>query len=118
MEWKIETTDFILPPLTLQPLVENAVHYGITRKAKGGTVVISALEKEEEYQVIVQDNGKGFDVYDTKSDGRTHIGIDNVKSRLGSMSGGSLTITSVMGEGTTAVIRLPKHIPPVQTSRL
>lgn len=118
VEWKIETTDFILPPLTLQPLVENAVHYGITRKAKGGTVVISALEKEEEYQVIVQDNGKGFDVYDTKSDGRTHIGIDNVKSRLGSMSGGSLTITSVMGEGTTAVIRLPKHIPPVQTSRL
>ena len=107
--WDISSTDFLIPALTVQPLVENAVKYGVGKKAGGGTVTISSAEYPDRFEVIVSDDGVGYDPALTQADGRTHIGIDNVRARLESMVGGTLEIRSERDRGTAAVITVPKE---------
>jgi two-component sensor histidine kinase len=108
VEYHIETVLFRLPTLTLQPIVENAVRYGITKTKKGGTICISTQEEPHAYMIKVEDNGAGFDPEAPHADGRTHIGIQNVRQRLQEMSQGTLEIKSTLGKGTIAVITIPK----------
>ena len=89
--------------------MENAVKYGVGKAPNGGTVRILTREKKDCYEVIVADDGVGYDVNKKQDDGRTHIGITNVKNRLWEMSRATLNIVSVMGEGTTATITIPKQ---------
>ncbi len=63
---------------------------------------------ELSYRVTVRDDGVGFDVTVTRQDGRSHIGIQNVRDRLEQMRGGSLVIVSTPGKGTVATITVPK----------
>ena len=106
--YQITTEDFLIPPLTLQPLVENAVQHGVLNRRNGGTIVIRTEKTDECAVVMVFDNGVGME----KAKGihslgdRAHIGISNVRSRLKEMMGGTLDIES-SGEGTTAIIRIP-----------
>ena len=109
VEYDIRETGFLLPPLTLQPIVENAVRYGVTQREEGGLVRISAEADGDEYKVTVTDDGVGFDIMSEKPDGRTHIGISTVRSRLETMCGGTLTVVSVAGQGTVAVISIPRE---------
>ncbi|MCI1723431.1 MAG: histidine kinase [Lachnospiraceae bacterium] len=109
IKYSIESEDFRIPTLTLQPLVENAVRYGVMQREEGGTVWISSVERSDSFVVTVRDDGAGFDVNVPKADGRTHIGINNVRNRLEKMCGGTLVITSVPDKGTTAVITIPKN---------
>jgi len=105
--YKIEITSFNLPALSLQPIVENAVRYGITKKNDGGTVTISSMQKNGDIILSVVDDGTGFDLEEKKRDGRTHIGIQNVRDRIRQQCHGDLVITSVVGKGTAAVIIIP-----------
>lgn len=107
--WDIQADGFLLPSLTVQPLVENAVKYGVGKKPEGGTVTIAARELADCYQITVSDDGVGYDPSETQNDGRTHIGIENVRTRLASMVGGTLTIESAKNQGTVAVIQVPKE---------
>ena len=110
VHWDIACTEFFLPPLTLEPLVENAVTHGVREKEDGsGTVMISTREQPDAYEITVQDDGPGFDPSVLPADGKPHVGIENVRKRLQSVIGGSLTIHSVLGSGTIATIRVPKH---------
>lgn len=106
--YDIQTKGFMIPALTIQPLVENAVRYGVGKKEGGGTVTISAREQESCYVVTVADDGVGFDTKQRNTSG-IHIGIDNVRSRLDAMVGGTLTIESEKDKGTLAEIRIPKE---------
>ena len=106
IEYDIEETDFCLPALSLQPIVENAVHYGVMCREGGGTVKISTRMVAGACVITVEDDGVGFDIMTPHNDGRTHIGISNVRSRIEKMCGGTLVITSVPDKGTTAVIRI------------
>lgn len=108
VEYEIEEEDFLIPALTLQPIVENAVKHGITKRSQGGMIRISTYREKDAFVILVEDNGVGFDVHaEKKEDGRSHIGITNVKDRLETMRGGTLTVSSVPGEGTKVCIRLP-----------
>uniref|UniRef100_UPI00386B9530 sensor histidine kinase n=1 Tax=Ruminococcus sp. TaxID=41978 RepID=UPI00386B9530 len=108
--YDIQATDFILPQLSIQPLVENAVKHGVGMKKKGGTVTIATRETEKAYEVIVSDDGVGFDVNaPQKEDGRSHVGMENTRRRLKEMCGGEVNIESTIGEGTVATVRLPKE---------
>lgn len=108
--YMISARNFLLPALTIQPLVENAIRYGVTRKKGGeGTVTISSWETEDSFYVSVQDDGVGFDPMQRQYDGRSHIGISNTRQRIESMCGGKLSIRSVPGDGTTVLIQLPKE---------
>lgn len=106
--YQIKTEDFLIPPLTLQPLVENAVQHGILNRKNGGTVIICTEETDEHAVVTVADNGVGIE----NAKGRpslgehSHIGISNVRSRLEEMVEGSLEIES-SSQGTTVTIRIP-----------
>ncbi|MCI1722744.1 MAG: histidine kinase [Lachnospiraceae bacterium] len=106
--YDIRATDFRIPALSLQPVVENAVRYGVMQREDGGTVTISTEDTGNAYLIKVTDDGVGFDVMTPKSDGRTHIGISNVRSRIEKMCGGTLEIKSIPDKGTKAVITIPK----------
>ena len=108
IEYDIKCDDFLLPVLTVQPIVENAVKHGTSKKRGGGKVVISTEEDENNYIVKVSDTGCGFDPSVPKNDGKSHVGIENVRQRLSNMCDGSLTIESERGVGTLAIIRIPK----------
>lgn len=108
IQYEIETTNFEIPSLVIQPMAENAVKHGIHPKEDGGTVVIKAYETEENYVVVVEDDGVGFDVNAKPNDNRVHIGIENVRKRLELVSNGTLEIKSEIGKGTNVTIRIPK----------
>ncbi len=107
IEWDIGFSDFMIPPLTLQPIVENAVRHGITLKENGGTLRIKSEKNEEAVIVTVTDNGGGFDEGRVIDDGRSHIGLENVQSRLRDQCGGELHIKTVKDLGTEVKITLP-----------
>lgn len=105
---KLEYTDFILPAMTIQPIAENAVRWGITKKKGGGTLIIKSELSEDNVIISVIDDGIGFDPLTKKNDGKTHIGIDNVRKRLALQCGGTLNIESKKGSGTTVRLILPQ----------
>lgn len=109
VEYDIETTDFLIPSLTVQPLVENAVKHGVGMKEDGGTVTIATKEFDDRYEVIVSDDGVGFDTSKKPNDGRTHVGMENVRNRLKTMCDAVLNIESTVGKGTVATITIPKE---------
>ena len=107
--YNIEETGFRLPPLTIQPLVENAVRHGVTKKRGGGAVTLSTHAEDNAFVITVADTGRGFDPEHYADDGRIHIGISSVRERLRIMCGGTLTIRSTLGCGTVATVTIPKE---------
>lgn len=108
IEYDIQNDNFLIPALTIQPLVENAIKHGLMGLETGGTVKISSYATDNYYEVCVEDNGVGFDE-SVFEDGKKHVGIKNIRKRIEGMCGGTLVIDSVIGKGTTAVIRIPKE---------
>ena len=108
--YDLQTTEFLLPTLTLQPLVENAVVHGVRGRESGvGTVTISTRETAEAFEIAVSDDGPGFDRGQKLADGRSHVGLENVRQRLERMCGGRLLIDSAPGQGSRVTIVLPKE---------
>ena len=103
--YSIQCKDFNIPPLTVQPLVENAIKHGITRKANGGTVRISTFEEDKSYVIEIIDDGVGFEAEKTEN----HVGIENVKSRVATMCKGTVTVKSTLEIGTRVTIKIPKQ---------
>lgn len=108
VRFDIQAADFFLPALSLQPIVENAVRHGVTKRDEGGCIAIAAREVQDGFCVTVTDDGVGFAPREPAADNRTHLGIDNVRSRLKNMCGGTLAIDSTPGDGTVATIFIPK----------
>ena len=105
--YDLKTTDFNVPVLSIQPIVENAIKHGILKKVEGGTLKISTYEAEDSYVIVIEDNGVGFNNDDVKKE-ENHYGIDNIKYRIKNMCNGSLDIKSVINKGTIATITLKK----------
>ncbi len=105
VEYDIQDTKFSIPPLSVQPIVENAVKHGICKKEKGGTVVVSTYLDGEYHVVKVSDDGVGFDANKTFSS--KHIGISNVQKRIETICQGTMTILSKEGFGTEVFIKIP-----------
>ncbi|MBR5090622.1 MAG: histidine kinase [Ruminiclostridium sp.] len=109
IEYDIKTTAFEVPLLSIQPLVENAVKHGVGMKEDGGTVTIATRETDSAYEVIISDDGVGFDTNaEKKDDGRSHVGMENTRKRLKDMCGADIAITSEVGVGTTVTVTIPK----------
>ena len=108
IEYDIREEDFLVPALSVQPLVENAIKHGLMGLESGGTVKISTYETKESFCVEVTDDGVGFEE-SIFSDGQPHVGIRNIRARIEAMCNGTLVITSTPGKGTTAVITIPKE---------
>ena len=109
VNFDIKAVDFLVPPLSIQPLVENAVKHGILQKLEGGTISIKTYEDEKAYYVEIEDDGVGFDLNNLDPTDNNHIGLNNVKYRLSSMCNGELNINSVIDKGTTMVVTFNKQ---------
>ena len=108
IEYDVETKDFVLPALSVQPLVENAIKHGLMRLESGGTVVIRSYETPDHFCVEVKDDGVGFDT-SLPVEEKKHVGLRNIRGRLKAMVQGELMIESQIGIGTRAVILIPKE---------
>ena len=108
IEYAVETTDFLLPALSVQPLVENAIKHGLMRLESGGTVLIRSYETATHFCVEVKDDGVGFDT-SLPIEEKNHVGLRNIRGRLKAMVNGELVIESQIGAGTCAVILIPKE---------
>lgn len=106
--YSIQSQDFYVPPLSVQPIVENAVKHGITKKAEGGTVKISSYHTDACYVIEVKDDGIGFDIQEDNNDGKTHVGLENVRNRIYATCKGEVTVKSVKNVGTRVTIEIPK----------
>lgn len=107
--YDINVQDFMLPALSVQPLIENAVKHGVGQKVGGGIVSVHSYETDEYYVVRIEDDGVGFEEGEYAEDGGTHVGIENTKKRLDMMINAKLEIKSKKGEGTKATILIPKR---------
>ena len=108
IQYDLRSVEFLLPALSVQPLVENAIKHGLMGLEEGGIVTISAYETEKYYVVEVTDDGVGFDM-NAGYDETKHVGIKNIRGRIEAMCGGTLNIESEIGKGTKATIRIPKE---------
>ena len=103
VEYDTPYTDFTLPPLTLQPLVENSVKHGVDPELDPLTIFVSTEKTDTGYDVIVADTGPGFG-----SSGKTagnRVALSNLQERLGRY-GHSLTISDREGGGSVVAIHV------------
>jgi two-component system LytT family sensor kinase len=101
----------VVPVLSLQPLVENAVRHGVESRPEGGTVEIEGIDLGSDVELRVSDDGAGIDpaLAAAALEGRGGgIGIGNVHGRLRSTFGEGYGLELAEGPGTTFVMTLPK----------
>ena len=97
-------TRFRVPPLTLQPIVENAVKHGLDPESDPLRILVRTRETDSGSEILVEDNGPGFDPGD---DDRPHIALANIQQRLEMMCGGKLAILPRKGGGTVVRMTIP-----------
>ena len=107
--FEMKSSDFRIPALTVQPIVENAIKHGLMRLPKGGTIRVVSYETDTHYCVSVVDDGVGFDTTAVFED-RRHVGLRNIRERLKVMVNGTLEIESTVGVGTKVLIKIPKEV--------
>ncbi len=104
-ESKIETTDFMIPPLTIEPLIENAAQHGVKNRAGEKFILLYVKKEKEEIIIEVQDNGRGFDVNEImKNENNT---LSHIVKRLSYWKNATLEIISGENEGTRILIHIP-----------
>ncbi|WP_310604921.1 sensor histidine kinase [Anaerosporobacter sp.] len=120
VSYDIDIEDFLVPPLSIQPIVENAIKHGICKMIEGGVVTIRTRQIGESIIIEVIDNGVGFDVTQYETDGEengdsnyTSVGIKNIKMRLTNICKASFKIRSREGFGTMVTVVLPKKALPL-----
>lgn len=108
VEWDVgETLEVLVPPLSIQPLVENALEHGILPRRRGGRVRISTVEHAEAVEIVVTDDGVGMDeatkqrILSGKVGDGEHVGLWNTQQRLTRLYGSGLRIASSPEHGTT-----------------
>lgn len=102
-------TDFDLPALSIQPIVENAVMHGLRQCERYGEIIITSEKQGKNAVVTVRDNGVGFDT--GALDDAESIALHHIRTQLADMVGGTLEIESNVGKGTKATVTIPlgKH---------
>lgn len=104
VEYDTPHKDFRLPPLTLQPIVENAVKHGMDPEYAPLRIFIQTRKTSSGSEFVVEDDGRGFTSADNSE---PHIALANIKQRLAIMCGGKLTIRPRAGGGTVVTVVIP-----------
>ncbi|WP_313801517.1 ATP-binding protein [Cytobacillus sp.] len=116
VQWEVDTTlDIYLPPLTIQPLVENAVKHGILQRTNGGTITIRIKKQRSYVEISIEDDGIGMSeekleqlfTKDAGSQKRIGVGIRNTDRRLRKLFGEGLRIHSTLDHGTIITFHVP-----------
>ena len=104
VDWDTTFTCFRLPPLTLQPIVENAVKHGMNPYAGPLDIAIRTRRTDSGAEITVEDNGTGFDPSDESKPQTT---LKNIQQRLEMMCGGKMTIMPRKEGGTVVKVTVP-----------
>lgn len=112
VEYDIQESDFQIVPLSIQPLVENAIRHGIYERGnEGGIVKISSYRQKDKINIMIEDNGVGFDVEkiakEVKAHERDSTGLQNLIFRFENLMNATVNIESVIGTGTKVTIKIP-----------
>jgi len=104
-----DTISVVVPSMILQPLVENSIKHGLSRKVGPGLIVIRSRRQHGRVSIEIEDDGMGFLVERLEVPMASGIGLANVRERLRVIYGATyqLTLTSEPGRGTTARIEVP-----------
>ena len=97
----------LLPPLLLQPLVENAIRHGVEPKVEGGEVRIQALVDDGRLRIRVVDDGLGQDA--PRAGPGAGMALANIRARLRHRYGERASLDLLYAGGTSATIELPYH---------
>lgn len=108
MRYEIEEEDFCVPPLTIQPLIENAIKHGVCKQVTGGTVTLRTYRTQEYDCVEITDNGPGFDPTVLEQKDSQSYGLKNISFRLKQMMQSEIQIHSEAGMGTKVTVRFPR----------
>jgi len=114
INYEIEETDMLIPPLILQPLVENAVNHGIRKKRTAGQVTVYVKENKEFITLGVKDNGLGMDrdkmnLLLGNSEESRGVGLYNINRRLNKMYHTSLYMDLVESGGLNVYMNIPRN---------
>ena len=102
--YDVQATEFYVPPLCIQPIVENAIKHGILKKIEGGNLTIRSYENDVSYIVEVIDDGVGFNIEDIDFSANRHIGLSNIKYRVEKTCDGEMIINSEIEKGTKVTV--------------
>lgn len=117
-----EIEKYLIPKITIQPLVENAIYHGIKNKRGKGKITITGQKHEDFISISVSDNGLGIDedrlkvvlnnINNRSESEKTTYGLYNVNERIRLDFGDEygINIDSKYGEGTTVSIKLPQNL--------
>ncbi|MFF7682795.1 sensor histidine kinase [Microbacterium sp. NPDC007973] len=118
-----ETLATVIPFLSVQPLVENAVRHGLEPGESGGVLTVTSIDDGTHTEVIVDDDGVGMDPHELAAlldldAPSTHVGLRNVDARLRQLYGpaGGLVVETNVGSGTSVRLRVPKSQPLHETA--
>lgn len=103
----IEADQFMIPPLILQPVVENAIKHGVSKKLTNGTIILRTRDKGGYVEITVEDDGVGFSKEELKKE--KSVGLRNIQFRLEHLVNGTFDIASEVGKGTVVTITIPKN---------
>ncbi len=132
MDLPPELSAMPVPPLLLQPLVENSIRHGLEPKVAGGALRLSARREGGQLKLEVRDTGVGLSAAGAAADGGTHFGLEQVRARLAALHGADASLvltaadadnnadgTNEGGGGTRALVTLPCHdaVAPASTAR-
>jgi two-component system, LytTR family, sensor kinase len=109
-----EVLPVLVPFLSLQPLVENAVKHGLEERAEGGTITVVASDLDRDCEISIEDDGVGADPDEVRralAGLSESVGLANVDERLRHAFGDEygLIVETAPGAGTKVVVRLPKY---------
>ena len=98
--------DFLVPPLLLQPIVENAIQHGLRPLKNGGEIRLHVHRPTPHIVMLkIMDNGVGFDVHEERDE--RSVGLRNVRFRLETMADGTMLVESTPNVGTTITMTMP-----------
>lgn len=108
VRYDIQVTDFCVPPLSLQPLVENAIRHGACKNIAGGTVLVQTRETGTRIEIVIADDGPGFDTEQLEQPREETHGLQNVLFRL-HQYGAEVEIESAPETGTRVTVLLDRR---------
>lgn len=108
MVYEIESSGFSVPALTIQPLVENAIHHGASKNIDNGTVILHTFETDSSICIEVRDDGPGFDMDILNALPEDSYGIKNIQFRLKKQVNGDIRFEAFPGKGTSVLVTIPK----------
>ena len=108
IDYDLKVNDFYIPPLSIEPIIENSIKYSNVNKKQNGYIRLSTSEENQIITIVIEDNGQGFDINNIKN---TSIGLRNLIERFSLLDNGEVNLSSKENEYTKIIIKFRRYVP-------